>query len=97
MAITLINTRIAINLNSLDLSLEQINGEALRYNNNDGAQAVKPEHIQLLHYHAGGLVYALHALRYKKLKLTPKSNKKKKRLRKIIMIIIYLYFMRMTY
>ena len=43
----------------------------------DGAQSVKPEHIQRLQYHAGRLVYALHALRYKKLELTPKPKKKR--------------------
>ena len=32
-----------------------------------GADIVKQEHIQWLQYHSGRLVYALHALRYKKL------------------------------
>ena len=43
----------------------------------DGAQSVKQEHLQRLQYLAGRLVYALHALCYKKLGLTPKPKKKR--------------------
>ena len=44
-------------------------------------RGVKPKLLQRLQYHSGRLVYGLHALRYKKLDLIPKT--KRKRLKQI--------------
>ena len=63
----------------LELGLTDLVVDCTRLVNVYGADIVKQEHtcIQWLQYQSNRLVYALHALRYKKLELFPKPKKKR--------------------
>ena len=61
----------------LELGLLDLIVDFTRLINVYGADMVKQGHIQWLQYQSNSLVYAVHALRYKKLDLFPKPKKKR--------------------